>query len=76
MNLKNVEMKVLIEKLSEWTNKTVIPSEDSEKIRLTVYSPKRLPRSKALAHIYGALGHFSYGRKRLHDQFVKLLARS
>ena len=67
LNLRNVEMKVLIQKLSEWTDKTVIPSEESEKIKLTVYAPKRLPRSKALAHIYGALSMKGFVAEHIDD---------
>lgn len=55
LNLKNVEMKDVIQKISEWTGKTVIPADEVMQQRITVYSPKRLPRSKALSHIYGAL---------------------
>lgn len=55
LNLKNVEMKDIVRKIAEWTGKTVIPSEDAEKVRVSIYAPDQLPRSKALAHIYGAL---------------------
>lgn len=55
LNLKNVEMKDVIQKISEWTGKTVIPADEAMQQRITVYSPKKLPRSKALSHIYGAL---------------------
>ena len=55
LNLKNVEMKNIIQKISEWTGKSVIPSEEAEKVKLTIYAPKKLPRNKALSQIYGAL---------------------
>ena len=55
LNLKNVEMKIIIEKLATWTGKVIIPTDESLKQKITIYSPERLPRSKALAMIYSAL---------------------
>jgi hypothetical protein len=55
VNLKNVEMKDIIEKLAKWTGKTIIPSDESMKQRLTIYAPEKLPRKEALAMIYSAL---------------------
>jgi len=55
INLKNVEMKVIIEKLAKWTGKVIIPTDESLKQKITIYSPEKLPRSKALQKIYSAL---------------------
>ena len=55
LNLKNVEMKIIIEKLATWTGKVIIPTDESLKQKITIYSPEKLPRSKALAMIYSAL---------------------
>jgi general secretion pathway protein D len=55
VNLKNVEMKTIIEKLAKWTGKVIIPTDESLKQKITIYSPEKLPRSKALAMIYSAL---------------------
>jgi len=55
VNLKDVEMKNIIQKLAEWTGKTVIPNDEAMKQRITVYAPGKLPRNKALARIYSAL---------------------
>jgi len=55
VNLKNVEMKTIIEKLAKWTGKVIIPTDESMKQRITIYAPERLPRSKALLKIYSAL---------------------
>jgi general secretion pathway protein D len=55
LNLRNVEMRQIVQKIAEWTGKTVIPAEEAERIRVSIYAPTQLPRSKALAHIYGAL---------------------
>ncbi len=55
LNLKDVEMKNIMEKLARWTGKTVIPHEEVMKQRITIYAPDRLPRSKALSMIYSAL---------------------
>jgi general secretion pathway protein D len=55
LNFKGVEMKNVMEKLARWTGKTIIPSEEAMKVKLTIYAPDKLPRSKALAMIYSAL---------------------
>ncbi len=55
VNLKDVQMKDIIQKLADWTDKVIIPSEESMKQKVTIYSSKELPRSEALAHIYSAL---------------------
>jgi general secretion pathway protein D len=55
LNLKNVEMKTIIEKLAKWTGKVIIPTDESLKQKITIYAPDKLPRSEALAKIYSAL---------------------
>ncbi len=55
VNLKNVEMKTIIEKLAKWTGKVIIPTDESMKQKITIYAPEKLPRSKAIAKIYSAL---------------------
>lgn len=55
INLKDVEMKDIIQKLAAWTGKVIIPSDEAMKQRVTIYAPDRLPRSQALSHIYSAL---------------------
>jgi general secretion pathway protein D len=55
LNLKNVAMKDIVKKIADWTGKTIIPDEEAEKIKVTIYAPKELPRSKALSLIYAAL---------------------
>jgi general secretion pathway protein D len=67
LNLKNVEMRQIVQKIAEWTGKTVIPAEEAEKIRVSIYAPGQLPRSKALAHIYGALRLKGFVAEHLDD---------
>lgn len=55
VNLKDVEMKKIIDKIAEWTGKTVIPHDDAMKQKITIYAPQKLPRAQALATIYSAL---------------------
>jgi general secretion pathway protein D len=55
VNLKDVEMKNVIDKIAAWTGKTVIPTEDAMKQKITIYAPDKMPRNKALAKIYSAL---------------------
>ncbi|UCD94444.1 MAG: hypothetical protein JSU69_11900, partial [Candidatus Zixiibacteriota bacterium] len=55
LNLKAVAMKDIVKKLADWTGKSIIPAEEAEKIKVTIYAPKKLPRSRALSLIYAAL---------------------
>ena len=55
LNLKDVEMKSIIQKIAEWTGKVIIPSTEAMNQKVTIYSAQKLPRSQALAHIYSAL---------------------
>ena len=55
LNLNNVAMKEIIKKLADWTGKAIIPSEESEKVKVTIYAPKKVPRSEALSLIYASL---------------------
>jgi general secretion pathway protein D len=55
MNLKDVQMKDIIKKLAEWTDKVIIPADDALKEKITIYSTKRLPRPQAISMIYTAL---------------------
>ena len=55
VNLKDVEMKDLIGQLAEWTDKVIIPHPDVMKEKITIYSPRKLPRPEALRLLYAAL---------------------
>lgn len=56
INLNNVEMRQVIQKIAEWTGKPVIPVNDEiMQIRLTIYSPKTVTRTEALSLLVMAL---------------------
>jgi len=55
LNLNNVEMKDIINRVAEWTGKVVIPVAEAMQQRVTIYAPKRVPRKEALSLIYNAL---------------------
>jgi len=55
VNLNDVEMKDVIQKLAEWTGKVIIPTDEAKKQKITIYAKDKLPRSQALQHIYSAL---------------------
>jgi general secretion pathway protein D len=55
LNLNDVPMKDILKKLADWTGKTIIPDDESKKLKVTIYSPNKLPRSKALSMIYSTL---------------------
>lgn len=76
IQLNNMEMKNILKILADWTGKPVIPVNDEiMQTRLTIYSPKKLPRSEALALLVSTL----HARGVLVDQtggtvFLKPLA--
>jgi general secretion pathway protein D len=77
VNLKDVEMKNIIEKIAQWTGKTVIPHDDAMKLKITIYAPNKLPRSKALKKIYGALRMKGIVAEELDDTiYLKPLAEA
>ena len=55
INLPNVQMQTIVERLSQWTGKAVVPGEDALDVRISIYSAERVPRSEALNLIYAAL---------------------
>lgn len=55
VNLKDVEMKSLLDKIAQWTGKVVIPHQDVMGQKLTVISDQELPRQDVLEIIYAAL---------------------
>jgi len=55
LNLNDVPMKEILKKLADWTGKTIIPDDESKKLKVTIFAPDRLPRSEALSMIYAAL---------------------
>jgi len=56
LNLQDVQMRNIIEKISQWTGQVVIPTNDSVmQQKVTIYSPNRIRRSEALALIFAAL---------------------
>jgi len=55
LNLNDVAMKEILKKLADWTGKTIIPDDESKKLKVTIYAPEKLPRSEALSMIYAAL---------------------
>jgi general secretion pathway protein D len=48
-------MRLIIQKIADWTGKVVIPTDEIMKEKITIYAPGRLPRKEALEQIYGAL---------------------
>jgi hypothetical protein len=55
MNLLKVNLNRLGKILSEWTDKEIIFTDDAKNVRISIYAPRRIPRSKALDLIYIAL---------------------
>jgi type II secretory pathway component GspD/PulD (secretin) len=55
VNFKNAEFKTIIRKLADWTGKTIIPSDEVLKQKVTMYAPQRLRRNEAVAVMRNAL---------------------
>ncbi len=55
LNLKDVQMKDIVKKITEWTDKVVIPMGEAMNQKITIFSPKEVTRTRALSLIYAAL---------------------
>ncbi|MBN1817355.1 MAG: hypothetical protein JW828_08335 [Sedimentisphaerales bacterium] len=56
INLNNVEMRIIVQKLGDWTGKPIIPTTDEVlQKRITIYASQKVPRSRALSLVYAAL---------------------
>jgi type II secretory pathway component GspD/PulD (secretin)/Leucine-rich repeat (LRR) protein len=67
LNFQNVEVQTAIEKLAEWTGKTIIPPADLMKQKITIYSPEQMPRSEAAAMILNSLRSKGYTAEQTDD---------
>jgi general secretion pathway protein D len=76
INLNNIEMKNIIQKIADWTQKPVIPTSDEVmKARISIYSPKKVPRDEALSLIITALHAKGVVVEELEDKvFLRPLA--
>lgn len=76
INLNNIEMKDIVQKIAGWTQKPVIPtSDDVMKVRISIYSPKLVPRKEALSLIITALHAKGVVVEELSDKvFLRPLA--
>ncbi|UCG55823.1 MAG: hypothetical protein JSU70_13240 [Phycisphaerales bacterium] len=68
VNLTDVEVKKIIAKIADWTGKAVLPDEEVIKQKVTIYAPKKVPRSKALSLIYSALLMKGYVAEETEDR--------
>jgi type II secretory pathway component GspD/PulD (secretin) len=55
INFKDMEMKNIIQKLAQWEGKEIMPHPEVMGKKISIYSERQVPRSRALALIYGAL---------------------
>mgnify|MGYP001569777380 CR=1 FL=1 len=62
VNLREVAMKDVIQQISEWTGKIIIPNEELMKQKVTIYSPTVLSKEQALEMVYTALNERGYTR--------------
>lgn len=78
INLNNVEMKQIVQKIAEWTGKPVVPYDEAVmKQKITIYATEEMPRAKALSLIYSALRAKGYAPEETHDAiYLKPLAKA
>lgn len=77
LNLKEVQMKDIIQKLAEWTGKVIIPDDEVMKQKITIYAPEKLPRNQALSIIYAALRAKGFVAEQTDDRiFLKPIAKA
>ncbi len=67
VNMNNVDMRNIIQRLTEWTGRVIIPDDEALRARVTIYAPERVPRSKALALVYSALRKKGFVVKHAED---------
>jgi type II secretory pathway component GspD/PulD (secretin) len=67
VNFKNVQAGTIIEKLAEWTGKTIIPTKDLMKQKLAIHAPQKLSRSEAIALILNSLRSKGYTAEETDD---------
>jgi type II secretory pathway component GspD/PulD (secretin) len=67
VNMNNVDMRSIIQRLTEWTGRVIIPTDEALRVRVTIYAPERVPRSKALLLVYSALRKKGFGAKHAED---------
>ena len=72
VHINNMEMKNIMSKLMEWTGKSIIPSNEAMKARITVFTPDKLPRSKALQLIYNTLKEQGYIVEQYDEDTLKI----
>jgi len=78
INLNNVEMRVIIQKLGDWTGKPIIPTDDVVlQTRITIYASREVPRSRALSLVYAALRARGVVAEHAEDKiFLKPIAQA
>ncbi|MBN2182776.1 MAG: hypothetical protein JW715_12770, partial [Sedimentisphaerales bacterium] len=76
-NMNNLQMRNIIQLLTDWTGKPIIPSDEAMNVRISIYGPARLTRSKALSLIYSALRLKGFGAKHTEEAiYIQALADS
>ena len=67
LSLNNAEMRLIVQRLTEWTNKVIIPTDEAMRVKITIYAPQRVPRSQAMMLIYSALRMKGYTARQAED---------
>lgn len=71
INLNNVEMRQIIQKIADWTGKPVIPVNDEMmQARLTIYSPAKVTRQQALSLLIMSLMSKGIVVEQLEDRVM------
>ena len=67
VSMNNVDMRNIIQRLTDWTGRVIIPDDEALRVRVTIYAPERVPRSKALLLVYSALRKKGFTVKNAED---------
>ena len=77
INVKDLEMKNVIQKLAEWTGKVIIPCDEVMGQKISIYSPTKVRRSRALALMFAALRNKGFVAEHMDDTiFLKPVAKT
>ena len=74
---QDLEMKNVIQKLAEWTGKVIIPCDEVMGQKISIYSPTKVRRSRALALMFAALRNKGFVAEHMDDTiFLKPVAKT
>jgi type II secretory pathway component GspD/PulD (secretin) len=67
VNFSSLDINEIIQTLSQWTGKKVVPSKEAMNISITIYSPEKMRRDKAINLLNAALRQHGFVTEEIDD---------